>query len=161
MKVTLHRRHENPLSTVGEMNVDGIPTNICTLEDAFHKIKIHGSTRIPAGVYKLKLRDAGGVHEKYSDRFGAMHKGMIWLQDVPGFEWIYVHCGNEVGETDGCILVGTYANRPKDETKDAWTIGGSEKAYRLIYPPIAAAIAHGVDVSLEVLDVPNSQSLVA
>ena len=65
-----------------------------TLEDERRALKVKGETRVPAGTYKIKLRKEGGFHSRYSKKYGSMHKGMLWLQDVPGFEWILIHTGN-------------------------------------------------------------------
>ena len=35
-----------------------------TLEDEQRDVKVWGETRIPAGTYKLKLREEGGFHNK-------------------------------------------------------------------------------------------------
>ena len=39
-------------------------------------------TRIPAGTYKLRLKTWGG-YDRYTKRFGEMHKGMLEVLDVP------------------------------------------------------------------------------
>lgn len=79
----------------------------CTLEDPPQPGgKVYGRTRIPAGTYELDLRRTSPMAEHYRDRFGTKHEGMIWLRDVPQFEWVYIHVGNYAKDTDGCILVG-------------------------------------------------------
>ena len=35
-----------------------------------------------------------------------MHKGMLWVRDVPGFEYILIHTGNTDEHTAGCLIVG-------------------------------------------------------
>ena len=35
-----------------------------TLEDEHRVLKVRGETRIPAGVYNIKLRTEGGFHQK-------------------------------------------------------------------------------------------------
>ena len=60
-----------------------------TLEDEFREEKVSAETRIPEGTYDVKLRTVGGFHSRYLDKFGAdFHKGMLHVQDVPGFEYI-------------------------------------------------------------------------
>lgn len=119
-----------------------------TLEDEFRTIKVAGETRIPAGTYRILLRNEGGLTEKYKQRFPDIHKGMLWLQDVPGFEWIYIHCGNKDEHTEGCILVGDTSQQ--NITEDGF-IGGSASAYRRVYPIIAEAIERE-RVTIEVRD---------
>tara|TARA_R110002020_G_scaffold75639_1_gene192334 strand:- start:216 stop:569 length:354 start_codon:yes stop_codon:yes gene_type:complete len=75
-----------------------------TLEDEQRDVKVWGETRIPAGTYKLKLREEGGFHNKYLNKYGEIfHKGMIHVQDVPGFEYILWHTGNTDEHTAGCL----------------------------------------------------------
>ena len=63
-----------------------------TLEDEFREVKISGETRIPAGTYNVTLRTEGGFNQRYDDKFGTdFNKGMLWVRDVPGFEYILIH----------------------------------------------------------------------
>ena len=81
-----------------------------TLEDEQRDVKVWGETRIPAGTYKLELRTEGGFHTRYSGKYGAMHKGMIHVQDVPGFEYILWHTGNTDEHTAGCLIPVSYTH---------------------------------------------------
>lgn len=47
------------------------------LEDEHRNEKKSGETRIPAGRYEITLRTVGGFHQRYSNRFPIMHKGML------------------------------------------------------------------------------------
>lgn len=105
---------------------------VATLEDAWREEKIYGETAIPAGTYELKLRNEGGMTARYYKRYPDMHRGMIWLQDVPNFTFVYIHVGNYPKDTYGCILVG---NRAKQDMLEA-----SRKAYKRIYPKIVKMI---------------------
>lgn len=112
-----------------------------TLEDEHREKKIAGETRIPAGTYFVTLRTVGGFHSKYQTKFGSMHKGMLWVRDVPGFEYILIHTGNTDEHTAGCLLVGN--------TSDVkGFIGDSTGAYKRIYPAIAKAIESGEQVTI-------------
>lgn len=141
MIVTVQRKIVTPNSTIGQLSVMGL--DCFTLEDPIRKIKVFGHTCIPAGQYVLKLRREGGMDLRYAARFGNWHRGMLWLQDVPNFEYVYLHIGNTPEDTEGCILVGA--------TQERDAIGESEVAYRQIYPVIADAIEAGDDVLIDVL----------
>lgn len=124
----------------GELFIDGLKQ--CeTLEDEKRETKVKAETAIPAGQYQIKLRNEGGMHGRYKDRF-PFHKGMLWLQDVPAFEWVYIHTGNTDDETAGCILVGSGQT-------DAG-IFESIKAYTKIYPMVSEAILRNEPVMIEV-----------
>jgi hypothetical protein len=112
-----------------------------TLEDEYRDEKKYGETRIPEGTYKLGLRKVGGYHAKYSKRFSNIHVGMLHVLDVPGFDYILIHCGNTDEHTAGCLLVGD-SQENNQITKDGF-IGKSTQAYKRIYPDIANAIECG------------------
>ena len=117
-----------------------------TLEDEQRDTKVYGETRIPNGTYKLGLRKEGGYNSKYSKRFSDFHIGMLHVLDVPGFEYILIHCGNTDEHTAGCLLVGD-SQENNQITKDGF-IGKSTQAYRRIYPRIAEAIECGEQVTI-------------
>jgi hypothetical protein len=112
-----------------------------TLEDEHRETKVMHETRIPAGTYKITLRTVGGHHSRYTAKYGDMHKGMLWVRNVPGFEYILIHTGNTDEHTSGCLLVGS--------TSDVkGFVGGSVTAYKKIYPPIATALENGEEVTI-------------
>jgi hypothetical protein len=117
-----------------------------TLEDEYRSEKVFGETRIPNGTFKLGLRKVGGYHAKYAKRFPHIHIGMLHVLDVPGFEYILIHCGNTDEHTAGCLLVGD-SQENNQVTKDGF-IGKSTQAYKRIYPRIAEAIDCGEDVRI-------------
>ena len=125
---------------------DNVRSFLCyTLEDEARTVKQWGETRIPAGTYKLTLRAEGGFHSRYLAKFGAeFHKGMIYVNEVPNFEYILWHIGNDDDDTAGCLLVG--------KTSQDNFIGSSTTAYKEIYPPIRDAILNGEDVTVTYID---------
>ena len=128
--ITLKRVRQTDDSTIGTLTVG---TNVyATLEDIHREVKIPEETRIPAGTYYVTLRNEGGKTLKYADRYGDMHKGMLWLRDVPDFNWIYIHTGNVAAHTEGCILIGMRAGQNK--------ILSSREAYQKVYPVIVEMI---------------------
>jgi hypothetical protein len=146
MHISVHRLKEDQNSTIGFMKIDGEPMYF-TLEDDYDEVKKHGSTCIPKGTYHINLRDEGGMTKKYEKKFGAdFHKGMLHLQDVPNYEWVYIHMGNTHKHTEGCILVGVTGDLSRGKKK----VGRSEDAYRQIYPLIRDAILSGEEVVIEI-----------
>ena len=112
-----------------------------TLEDEHREEKIMHETRIPAGTYNITLRTVGGFHGRYTKKYGDMHKGMLWVRDVPGFEYILIHTGNTDEHTSGCLIVGNSSDRKG-------FIGSSVSAYKRIYPAIAEALERGEEVTI-------------
>lgn len=146
MKLLLRRFSTSGDDTLGILHVDDV-WQCYTLEDEARTVKVFGETRIPDGTYKIILRTVGGFHKRYTKRYPDMHKGMLWLQDVPNFEYILIHTGNRDDDTAGCILVGSSAN---DNTVDEGRIGGSRNAYKKMYPIVAKAILDGEDVDIKI-----------
>lgn len=139
---------ESTLSILFDATDGRVP--LCyALEDEFRTKKVWGETRIPAGTYKIKLRTEGGHHERYSKKFAAIHKGMLWIQDVPGFEYILIHIGNTDDDTAGCLLVGT-SPATVDEREDK--IAQSTAAYKKVYVHVLEALEGGEDVEIEYID---------
>ena len=120
-----------------------------TLEDEYRSSKVKGETRVPAGVYKIQLRQEGGFHQRYTKKYGSMHKGMLHVTNVPGFEYILIHTGNTDEHTAGCLLVGD-SQENNAIIKDGF-IGKSNNAYKRIYPNIARAVQEE-EVTIEYID---------
>jgi len=142
MNIVMNRDRLYLNATGGYM--DGFEERIFTLEDKVRDVKVAGVTAIPAGIYDLKLRTEGGMTKRYAEKFPDMHRGMIWLQDVPDFTFVYIHIGNYPRDTDGCILVGTGHGHE--------AVWNSTVAYKRIYPLIVEAI-EGDGCTLEICDV--------
>lgn len=121
-----------------------------TCEDEHRATKVMHETRIPPGTYDLRLRAEGGFHERYRARFGeAWHRGMLHLQNVPGFEHVLIHCGNTDDDTSGCVLVGRTATVNK---LGGGTIGDSLGAYTMMYPRVRDALLRGERVRLTIVE---------
>lgn len=95
MELTLKRTALNPEFTLGELSIDG--AFFCyTVEDTVRSgAKVPGKTAIAFGRYKLIVN--------MSNRF---KKLMPLLIDVPNFEGIRIHSGNNASHSEGCIIVG-------------------------------------------------------
>jgi hypothetical protein len=137
-------------ATLGIMHdVTGEPEFQCyVLEDQFNEPKIPGETRIPPGKYRIMFRDEGGMIVRYKKRFD-WHRGMLWLQMVPNFQYVYIHVGNKDDDTDGCLLVGDGQISNVIERGQVTT---SVAAYRRLYEKIAAELDAGEEVWITVED---------
>lgn len=136
MNLLVQRYKSTPNATLGKLFIDGV-FECYTLEDEFRAVKVRGETRIPAGRYKLALRTEGETHSKYSQRFPDIHRGMLHVTNVPGFQWILIHIGNTERDTEGCLLVGSKVD------ENAMTLSHSTIAYRKMYPKVADAVMKG------------------
>jgi hypothetical protein len=118
-------------STIGELFIDG-ERECFTLEDAVRPLKIPGVTAIPAGVYEVVVT--------FSARF---KRPLPLLLNVPNFDGVRIHTGNDAEKTEGCILVG--------QTKSADFIGKSKDAFAALFPKIQSA-AQSEKIILEITD---------
>jgi hypothetical protein len=143
MELKVLRDRNNGDTTLGRLLIDDV-FECFTLEDEPREKKVKGETRIPAGRYEIKLRTEGGFHARYSERFPYIHKGMLHVTNVPGFQWILIHCGNSEKDTDGCLLVG---KRIAD-----WLLADSTNAYKQLYPKVADQIVKGERVFITYID---------
>ena len=146
MKIAVDRFTSDRDTTLSRVSLDG--RFVCFgLEDEFRTIKVADETRIPAGAYSVGLRTAGKHHQQYQQRFPDIHRGMLHIQDVPGFEYILIHCGNTHANTSGCLLVGTGAIAEPGNM----SISSSVAAYRKLYPMVVDAAAAG-QLQIELFD---------
>jgi hypothetical protein len=136
MHLNLSRFSTSTESTLGTLSIDG-KFECYTLEDTKRATKVAGETRIPPGRYELSLRNSGGLTKRYAKKYEAIHKGMLWLKNVPGFYFIYIHTGNKRGHTEGCILVGDSLNN--NSIKEGF-VGSSRDAYVRLYQKVIRAL---------------------
>ncbi len=147
MKIVLKRVYSDQKATIGILLIDGLLAAY-TLEDEYRPVKVMKETRVPAGTYKLAYRNEGGHNADYAKKFPALHKGMLELQNVPGFQYILIHIGNFEKDTDGCILVGQKAVL----SQTGLTLEGSTIQYQIVYKIIADEISSGREVTINIED---------
>tara|TARA_Y100000389_G_scaffold169785_1_gene176297 strand:- start:41 stop:511 length:471 start_codon:yes stop_codon:yes gene_type:complete len=121
-----------------------------SLEDEYRNDKVMHETRVPAGTYQILLRKVGGFNARYAKKYGDFHKGMLHVQDVPGFEYILIHTGNTDEHTSGCLIVGD--SQENNQLMKNGFIGKSVQAYKRIYTPIATALENGEEVTITYVD---------
>ena len=148
MELLLQRFSTGDESTLGILYRDYRQFRCFTMEDQPNEPKVPGETRIPAGRYKIELRTDGGMNARYSKKFD-WHFGMLWLQDVPGFTYVYIHYGNYERDTDGCILVGDGC---QSNVLDDGMVMSSVASYTRLYSEIMQAMDADNDIWITIED---------
>ena len=125
MNLLLKRFYTSNIDTLGILSINGI-FSVFIIEDTKNAIKIAGHTRIPTGIYEIKLT--------YSNRF---QKNMLEICKVPGFTGIRIHPGNTNEDTEGCLLPGNVCRFHDDGES---RVEESTLAYDRIFPIIVKAL---------------------
>lgn len=135
MKLVLKRINNQDNYCEGKLYIDGIyqcdaiedTDRGLTSEMSIAEIqskKVYGETAIPKGTYQITL---DVVSPKFKDRpWATFCEGKLpRLLDVPGYEGVLIHVGNEASNSLGCLLVG-------QKTKDGW-ISNSTQTFKNLY----------------------------
>jgi len=119
MKLTVKRFAFKPTYTIGKLFIDGV--YFCdTLEDKDRGLtqnmplaelkskKVKGETCIPYGKYDVTLDVVSAKYSNFTKYPYVKFCGgkMPRVLNVPGFEGILIHAGNNDKHTEGCLLVG-------------------------------------------------------
>ena len=117
MKLEIERRWKKETYTIGRLYVDGV--FFCnTLEDKCRGLKqtdsiffikqrkVYGETAIPSGTYTVAMNVTSPKYASIAWYWQLCQGKMPRLLNVPGFEGILVHPGNDPTQTLGCLLVG-------------------------------------------------------
>lgn len=145
MKLKLQRIKSTEEATLGVLTLDN-EFHSFTCEDEKREVKVKGETRIPSGTYKIKHREVlSGKTKRYREKYD-WFTWHLELQDVPNFEYVYMHIGNDETHTDGCIIMAETAD------SKAMTIGRSTPAFKDLYLKVSHALAYNQDVEITVFD---------
>lgn len=135
MKLVLKRINNQDNYCEGKLYIDGI-YQCDVIEDTDRDLtsemsvaeiqskKVYGETAIPKGTYQITLDI---VSPKFKDRSWATFcEGKLpRLLDVPGYEGVLMHVGNQAADSLGCLLVG-------QKTKDGW-VSNSTQTFKDLY----------------------------
>ena len=144
MKAKIIRVAEGKQSTLSQLYIDGI-FQCYLLEDKIRAIKIPKQTAITEGNYTLRLNTWGGMNAEYRQKFPKLHKGMIEINGLPNFSFVYIHIGNNYKQTAGCPLSGFGFELVNGD----YQVLRSNDAYKMIYPKLLA-IAESNDKSISI-----------
>lgn len=102
-------------STIGSLALDGVvlhPDGFWVLEPPRRDDKLQC---IPTGIYTVDLGPSlRFAHKPWYQHYNAVPH----VQDVPGFEGILFHPGNDARDTLGCLLVGL----KRDVDRVLWSV---------------------------------------
>lgn len=139
MELTSVRTYFTPVSTISKLAVDGV-FECYILEDTCREdvpgtwkpeMKQATITAIPYGRYRVVLT--------LSNRFKRVLPEVL---NVPNFEGVRIHPGNNATNTEGCLLPG--------QTRDIDWVGNSGAAFGPLYRKLETAAARGEKIWLEV-----------
>lgn len=135
MRTKIVRVAEGKQSTLSHLYIDGI-FQCYLLEDKIRAVKLPKQTAIPTGNYTLRLNTWGGMNAEYRQKLPKLHKGMIEINGLPNFSFVYIHIGNTYTHTAGCPLCGFGFELVNGD----YQVLRSKDAYQMIYPKLLAII---------------------
>jgi len=147
VKIELVRLKSTANWSVGFLRVLDTSMVYGSIEDEPREIKTAKETRIPAGDYPITFNKADTLlTRKYKERFSEWFTWHIEIQDIPDFDKVYIHIGNDEKDTAGCPLIGFYINYKEG------TNGNSTDAYKEFYIYIKEALVLGKTVAIRIKD---------
>ena len=153
MKIEVERRWKKETYTIGRLYVDGV--YFCnTLEDKSRGLKqtdslffikqrkVYGETAIPTGTYTVAMNVTS---PKYSASawYWQLCKGKVpRLMNVPGWEGVLIHTGNNALQTYGCILVG--------KNTKVGQLTESKATFKALYKEMKKAYDEGEEITITI-----------
>jgi hypothetical protein len=145
MIVRVKRFSDNGKKTIGVCHVDG-QVECFVVEDTHRDVKVAGETRIPAGTYKLAWqKTVTPMTEKYRAKYD-WFRYHLHILNVPNFEGVYQHVGNDETNSEGCQLMNGTCNLYDYVASD------SVRAYKRYYTKVGSALNAGQDVTIIIED---------
>lgn len=141
--------------TLGRLLING-KLDGYTVEDEIRNVKVHGETAIPFGTYPLRHRQSPKFSSKFlwspsakklieakdKARFPAIKDfrshDLIWLEPVPGFNYVLIHWGNTDNDTEGCLIVGKALGVVKGQEGVVQSRAYYKTFYEKVFPLVQA-----------------------
>ncbi len=154
MQFILQRLNDNRKSTIGTLfkkitvgQSEKLVLQAFTIEDEYRDEKVSGETRIPAGFYKLGLRQEDTPKTlQYRAKY-PWFKKHIEVLNVKGFTGVYIHIGNSDSDTDGCLLIGDSVD---NNTISDGNLTNSTVSFKRFYDSVYDELEGGAVVTLEI-----------
>lgn len=146
--LNLLRFSDDGETTVGLLYIDD--RFYCyTLEDTYHKVKVPGETRIPAGNYRINFRkQVTPLTEKYRSRYPEWFTFHLEIENVPNFTGIYIHSGGTFNDTEGCILVSDSLSVGDTQT----FLNNSRNTFRSLYGYLSQRLDSNQKILIKIRD---------
>ena len=154
MKLRVERRWPKGTYTIGRLYIDGL--YYCnTLEDADRGLKqtdslsyiksrkVANETAIPKGTYKVAMNVTSPKYSASSWYWSLCQGKVPRLLNVPGFDGILIHTGNNALQTSGCLLVG--------KNTKVGQLTESRVCFQQIYKLMKAAYDRGEEITIEIV----------
>jgi len=151
LNLELHRFAFGEQSTLSRLYVDGVPSRrfeCFVLEDERRSVKVKHQTCIPPGTYEIEMRHNSPKFSHFDSKFDE-HSGVPHILNVPNFEWVYIHPGNQHTDTSGCLLPGKV---PVILPDGEFAVYKSQDAYLDLYRKISLAFASDNRVVIHVTE---------
>ena len=142
MKILLKRIHKTDNGISGFLSIDGeFECYTLELPDKKNRKRI---SCIPIGRYKITEREEPTeMTMRYRSKYPDWFNFHLMLNNVKDRSGIYIHVGNTIKDSYGCILVGSQINT------DLF-LGNSTKTFRQLYGKIRKALRHEESVTITV-----------
>lgn len=154
MKIRVERKWPKPTYSIGRFYIDGI--FYCnTLEDADRGLKqtdsldyirsrkVANETAIPKGTYKVAMNVTSPKYAASSWYWSLCQGKVPRLLNVPGFDGILIHTGNNALQTSGCLLVG--------KNTKVGQLTESKDTFKKIYKLMKSAADKGEEITIEIV----------
>lgn len=154
MKLVLHRKYLKNNYTIGKLYLDkgyGQLEWICdTIEDKVRDLtkekKVYGKTAIPFGEYEITMNVVSPKYSNYNKypKYKKYSGRLPRLLNVPMFDGVLIHIGNDETDSAGCVIVGE--NKLKGKV-----INSTNSFYRLMDNYLLPASRRGEKITLSIV----------
>lgn len=154
MKILVDRKWKKATYTIGRLYIDGLLYGN-TLEDTDRGLKqtdslayiksrkVANETAIPKGTYKVAMNVTSPKYAASSWYWSLCQGKVPRLLNVPGFDGILIHTGNNPLQTSGCLLVG--------KNTKVGQLTESKETFKKIYKLMKAAYDRGEEITIEIV----------
>lgn len=153
MRIELERRWKKETYTIGRLYVDGV--FFCnTLEDKSRGLKqtdslffikqrkVYGETAIPTGTYGVAMNITSPKYSASAWYWQVCQGKVPRLLNVPGWEGVLIHTGNDALQTAGCILVG--------KNTKVGQLTESKATFKSLYKEMKRAYDEGEEITITI-----------